>query len=192
MEAFFHLTNNFSYLLVVLLALLIRPAIIIRERIGWQRVVILDFPLFFGATFSFIAFYVSSQREIGRDWKPTLKCMPILMSVGIGLSLNNVHAVLEAMTNRRTEFTRTPKYRIEGGEGEWRDKKYRARGNFSLVGEVVLAVYFLAAIVFAVMEHYWIGVPFLLMFFNGFAYTATLTLLSRWSAGRQPLPRVSG
>ena len=66
-EAFFHLTNNFSHLLVVLLALLIVPAILIRERIGWQRVAILDFPLFFGATFSFIAFYVSSQREIGRD-----------------------------------------------------------------------------------------------------------------------------
>ena len=182
-EAFFHLTNNYSYLLVVLLALLILPAIIIRERIGWQRVAILDFPLFFGATLSFIAFYVSSQREIGRDWKPTLKCMPILMSVGIGLSLNNVHAVLEAVTNRRTEFTRTPKYRIEADGGEWRDKKYRARGNFSLVGEVVLAVYFLAAIVFAVVENYWIGVPFLLMFFNGFAYTATLSFTSRWSGG---------
>ena len=35
-EAFFHLTNNFSHLLVVLLALLIVPSIIIRERIGWQ------------------------------------------------------------------------------------------------------------------------------------------------------------
>ena len=182
-EAFFHLTNNYSYLLVVLLALLILPAIIIRERIGWQRVAILDFPLFFGATFSFIAFYVSSQREIGRDWKPTLKCMPILMSVGIGLSLNNMHAVLEAVANRRTEFRRTPKYRIETHGDEWRDKKYRSRGNFSLVGEVVLAVYFLAAIVFAIVENYWIGVPFLLMFFNGFAYTAMLSFASRWSGG---------
>ena len=54
---------------MVLLALLILPAILIRERIGWQKLVVLDFPLFFGATFSFVAFYVSSQREIGRDWK---------------------------------------------------------------------------------------------------------------------------
>ena len=49
-EAFFHLTNNFSHLLVVLLALLIVPAIVIREQIGWRRLVVLDFPLFFGAT----------------------------------------------------------------------------------------------------------------------------------------------
>ncbi len=191
-EAFFHLTNNFSCLLVVLLALLIVPAIVIRERIGWQRVAVIDFPLFFGATFSFIAFYISSQKEIGRAWRPTLKCMPLLMSLGIGLSLNNMHAVLEALWNRRTDFTRTPKYRIEGGQGEWRTKKYRVQGNFSLLGEILLAIYFLGAIVFAVIENYWIGIPFLLIFFNGFAYTATLSLLSRWAerprSRRSPAP----
>jgi cellulose synthase/poly-beta-1,6-N-acetylglucosamine synthase-like glycosyltransferase len=186
-EAFFHLTNNFSYLLVMLLALLIVPAMVIRERIGWRRVAILDFPLFFGATFSFIAFYFSSQREIGRKMRPTLRYMPFLMSLGIGLSLNNVQAVLEALFNRQTEFTRTPKYRIEGIQGEWRNKKYRAARNFSALGESLLAAYFLAAIAFAVKENYWIGVPFLFIFFNGFAYTAALSLVSRWSGRRAPL-----
>jgi cellulose synthase/poly-beta-1,6-N-acetylglucosamine synthase-like glycosyltransferase len=179
-EAFFHLTNNFSYLLVVILALLIVPAIVIRERIGWRRLAILDFPLFFCATFSFIAFYFSSQREIGRKIRPTLKYMPFLMSFGIGLSLNNVHAVLEAIFNRKTDFTRTPKYRIEGTEGEWRDKKYRSPRNSSVLGEVILALYFLGSIVFAIKENYWIGVPFLFIFFNGFAYTAALSLIFRW------------
>jgi len=182
-EAFFHLTNNVSYLLVVLLSLLIVPAIIIREQIGWQKLAVLDFPLFFGATFSFIGFYISSQREIGRDWRQALRYMPFLMSLGIGLSLNNVRAVLEAFFNRRTEFTRTPKYRIEGGQGEWRSKKYRAAANFSVIGEVTLAFYFLVAIAFAVAEGYWTGIPFLVIFFNGFAYTAALSLISRWEAG---------
>ncbi len=177
-EAFFHLTNNLSYLFVVILALLIVPAILIRERIGWRRLAIIDFPLFFGATFSFIAFYISSQKAIGRDWRPTVKCMPFLMSLGIGLSLNNLHAVLEGLFDRKSEFTRTPKYSIEGGSGEWRSKKYRARGNASLLGEILLAGYFLAATVFAVVQNYWVGVPFLLVFFNGFAYTAALSLMS--------------
>ena len=190
-EAFFHLTNNFSHLLVVLLALLIVPAIVIRERIGWRRVALLDFPLFFGATFSFIAFYISSQREIGRNWKKTLKWMPLLLSLGIGLSLNNLHAVIEALTNRKTEFTRTPKFGISGGGGEWRNKKYRAPGNFSLAAEILLAVYFLGAIVFAVRERYWVGVPFLLIFFNGFAYTASMSIAFRLTgAPPEPLPRV--
>jgi cellulose synthase/poly-beta-1,6-N-acetylglucosamine synthase-like glycosyltransferase len=178
-EAFFHLTSNFSYVLVVLLALLLFPAIVIREQIGWQKLAVLDFPLFFGATFSFVAFYVSSQTEIGRSGKRALKYMPMLMSIGLGLSLNNVHAVLEGLVGRSTEFTRTPKYRIEGKDGDWKDKKYRAPGNFSLVAELVLAVYFFAALVFAVVERYWLGVPFLLVFFNGFAYTAAVSLISR-------------
>lgn len=179
LEAFFHLTNNLSYLLVILLTLLIVPAILIREQIGWQKLAIIDFPLFFGATFSFIGFYVTSQTEIGRGWRSTLKYMPFLMSLGIGLSVNNVRAVLEALFNRETEFTRTPKYRIEGDKGEWRDKKYRAPGNLSLLVEILLAVYFLVAVIFAAVENYWIGIPFLLMFFNGFAYTAMLSMLSR-------------
>jgi cellulose synthase/poly-beta-1,6-N-acetylglucosamine synthase-like glycosyltransferase len=182
-EAFFHLTNNFSYLLVVLLALLIVPAIVIRERIGWQRLMIFDFPLFFGATFSFIAFYLTSQREIGRPFRKSLRSMPLLMSLGIGLSINNARAVLEAVFGRESAFTRTPKYRIEGVRGEWRTKKYRAPGTFSLVAELFLAVYFLGAIVFAAEEGYWMGIPFLLIFFNGFAYTAGMSLWSRWQSG---------
>ena len=189
-EAFFHLTNNLSYLLVMILALLIVPAIVIRERIGWRRVAILDFPLFFGATFSFIAFYIYSQREIGRDWRPTLKCMPLLMSLGIGLSLNNLHAVLEGLFNRSNEFTRTPKYRIESAGEEWRSKKYRARTNSSLLGELLLAAYFFAAILFAIHENYWIGVPFLLIFFNGFAYIAALSLVSRRTGGSTGMPSI--
>jgi cellulose synthase/poly-beta-1,6-N-acetylglucosamine synthase-like glycosyltransferase len=184
-EAFFHLTNNFSYLLVVLLALLIVPAIVIREQIGWRKLVIFDFPLFFGASLSFIGFYVSSQREIGRSWRATLKYMPCLMSLGIGMSLTNLRAVLEALSDRPTEFTRTPKYRIEGIAGEWKSKKYRAASGFSFAAEVLLAGYFLAALAFAVTERYWIGVPFLLMFFNGFAYTAGLSLASRWGDGER-------
>jgi cellulose synthase/poly-beta-1,6-N-acetylglucosamine synthase-like glycosyltransferase len=179
LEALFHLTGNVSYLLVLLLALLIVPAIVIRERIGWQKLAVVDFPLFFGATLSFVTFYISSQREIGRGWKSVARLLPWLMSLGIGLSLNNVRAVLEAFGGRQSEFARTPKYRIEGDGGEWRDKKYRAVKNSSAAGEILLAVYFFGAILFAAVEKYWVGIPFLLVFFNGFAYTAALSLASR-------------
>src|SRR5262249_23648704 len=156
--------------LVLLLALLMVPAIVIRERIGWQRLAALDFPLFFGATFSFLAFYVSSQREIGRGVFSTLRCPPPLLSLGVGMSLHNSQAVLEALFNRSTPFARTPKYRIEGRAGEWRSKDYRADRSLSVVGELLLAAYYAAALVFAVHYGYWIALPFLLVFFNGFAY----------------------
>ncbi len=177
-EAVLHLGSNLAYPLGLLLALLIVPAIVIRERIGWQRLAAIDFLLFFGGTLSFVAFYLCSQREIGRGWRETFCILPWVLSLGIGLSINNVRAVIEALAGRGSEFTRTPKYSIEGDRGQWRDKKYRAASNGSAAAELLLAVYFFGAIVFAVVENYWIGIPFLLVFFNGFAYTAALSLLS--------------
>ena len=191
-EAFFHLTNNVSYLLMLCLALLMVPAIVIRDRIGWQRLIGLDFPLFFGATFSFAAFYVCSQRELARRWGPTLRSLPFLLSLGIGLSISNSRAVLEAALDRPSEFVRTPKYSIEGSRGEWKSKRYRAVRDASLVGEILLAVYFFFALLFAVHYRYWASLPFLLVFFNGYAYTAGLSLASlRGSRGRpEPALRV--
>jgi cellulose synthase/poly-beta-1,6-N-acetylglucosamine synthase-like glycosyltransferase len=178
-EAVLHLTANVSYLLGLLLALLIVPAIVIRERVGWQRLVILDVPLFLAGTFSFVGFYAFSQREIGRSFRQTLRIMPWLLALGIGLSVNNVRAVLEALGRRSSDFARTPKYRIEGARGDWRGKKYRSVHSSSTAGEVFLSLYFLGAIVFAAAENYWAAIPFLLIFFNGFAYTAILSLSAR-------------
>jgi hypothetical protein len=102
------------------------------------------------------------------------------------MSLNNMHAVLEALIKRKTGFTRTPKFGIQADEGDWKARKYRSPGSSSLLAEILLAAYFLAAIVFAVKYRYWIGVPFLLIFFNGFAYTAIFSLVSR--PRRPPAP----
>jgi cellulose synthase/poly-beta-1,6-N-acetylglucosamine synthase-like glycosyltransferase len=178
-EALVHLAGNYSHLLVVGLSLLLVPAIVIRDRIGWQRLAVLDFPLFFGATLSFLAFYVASQRELGRGWGEALRDMPGVSALGIGLSIHNARAVLEAAFGRpEAEFVRTPKYSIEGAGGEWRSKKYRAPGHASVLLEILLAVYYLGSLLFAVRFGYWVAVPFLLVFLHGFAYTAALTLRS--------------
>ena len=183
-EAFVHLAGNFSYVLVVALSLLLVPAVVIRDRIGWQKLAGVDFPLFFGATLSFVAFYAASQRELGRGWLATLRDLPGVSAVGIGLSIHNARAVLEGLFARRApeEFVRTPKYSIEGKNGEWRSKKYRASGGGSVVLEIVLAAYYLAAVVFAARFGYWVALPFLLVFLHGFAYTAALTLRSAFFA----------
>src|SRR5205807_7191682 len=39
--------------------------------------------------------------------------LPCLVALGVGLSLNNARAVLEALFNHKSDFTRTPKYGIE-------------------------------------------------------------------------------
>ena len=124
-EAFFHLSANFNYLLMSILSILMFPAMYVRYSMGWTEMLLIDVPLFAAATLSFCNFYMVSQRELYPDWKTRLKYLPFLMSIGIGLCVNNTRAVLEAVFARQSgEFARTPKYGIELQSDEWVGKKY--------------------------------------------------------------------
>ena len=69
-EAAFHLTANFAYPLMVLLSILMFPAMVIRYNMGWYEMMLIDVPLFMGATMSVCSFYLMSQREVfGETWK---------------------------------------------------------------------------------------------------------------------------
>jgi len=124
-EAFFHLTANFNYLLMCVLSVLMAPSMVIRYNMGWYEMLLIDVPLFFAATASVANFYMVCQRELHKDWTTRLKYLPFLMSIGIGLTVNNTRAVLEALFNKQSEFARTPKYHIEANADEWIGKKYR-------------------------------------------------------------------
>ena len=122
-EAFFHLTANFNYPLMCVLSVLMAPAMVIRYNMGWYEMLIIDVPLFFAATASVANFYMVCQRELHADWITRAKYLPFLMSIGIGLAINNTKAVFEALFNKQSEFARTPKYRVETGADEWIGKK---------------------------------------------------------------------
>ncbi len=105
------------------------PSMVIRYNMGWYEMILIDVPLFFAATFSFCNFYMVCQRELHTDWVARLKYVPFLMSVGIGLSINNTRAVFEALFNKQSEFTRTPKYHIEADADEWVGQEVPAVGR---------------------------------------------------------------
>src|SRR5438132_9354017 len=105
--------SSISYQPMSLLSVLIFASTTIRYTVGWYEMLLIDVPLFFAATMSVCNFYIVCQREIHKDWLSRLRYMPFLMSIGIGLSVNNTKAVLEALFDKKTGFERTPKYRIE-------------------------------------------------------------------------------
>ena len=88
-EAFFHLTANFNYLLMVVLSVLMFPAMVVRYSMGWNEMLLIDMPLFVAATLSVFSFYFISQREVYPDWKTRVKYLPAVMAIGIGLAVNN-------------------------------------------------------------------------------------------------------
>src|SRR6059036_3880037 len=112
-EAFFHLTANICYPLMIALSLLLLPAMIVRFNQGWFQMLYIDVPLWLTLTASVSTFYLISQKELYRDWRVRLRYLPFFMSVGIGLSVSNSKAVMEALLGIKSTFKRTPKYRIE-------------------------------------------------------------------------------
>src|SRR5258705_308209 len=180
-EAFFHLTANFNYILMCILSILMFPSMVIRRNMGWYEMILIDVPLFFAATFSFCNFYVVCQREIHTDWLARRKYVPFLMSVGIGLSINNTRAVLEAIFNKQSEFTRTPKYRIEGDGDEWVGKKYRQSVAVQPLIELALGLYFTATVFYALANQIYGTVPFLVLFQIGFLYTGLCSLVQQYA-----------
>ena len=180
-EAFFHLTANFNYILMCMLSILMFPSMVIRYNMGWYEMILIDVPLFFAATFSFCNFYMVCQREIHTDWRARLKYVPFLMSVGIGLSVNNTRAVFEALFNKQSEFTRTPKYRIEADGDEWVGKRYRQSVAVQPLVELALGLYFTATVFYALANGIYGTLPFLVLFQVGFLYTGLLSIVQQYA-----------
>jgi cellulose synthase/poly-beta-1,6-N-acetylglucosamine synthase-like glycosyltransferase len=180
-EAFFHLTANFNYLLMCVLSVLIAPSMVIRFNMGLYEMLLIDVPLFFAATASVANFYMVCQRELHKDWTTRLKYLPFLMSIGIGLTINNTRAVLEALFNRQSEFARTPKYRIEAQADEWIGKKYRQNLVVQPVIELGLGLYFTATVFYALANGIYGTVPFLMLFQLGFLYTGLLSIVQQYA-----------
>ncbi len=180
-EAFFHLSANFNYLLMSVLSILMFPAMWVRYNMGWSEMLLIDVPLFFAATASVANFYIVSQRELYADWRTRLKYLPFLMSIGIGLCVNNTRAVLEAMFGKESEFTRTPKYGIERDSDEWVGKKYRQSVGVQPVIELALGLYFTATVYYALINQIYGTLPFLMLFQVGFLYTGLLSILQQYT-----------
>jgi cellulose synthase/poly-beta-1,6-N-acetylglucosamine synthase-like glycosyltransferase len=179
-EAFFHLTANFNYLLMSVLSILMFPSMVIRYNMGWYEMLLIDVPLFFAATMSVCNFYVVCQREIHKDWVSRLRYMPFLMSIGIGLCVNNTKAVLEALLDKKSEFARTPKYHIEGNSDEWVTKKYRQSVTVQPLIELGLGFYFTATVFYALANGIYGTLPFLVLFQIGFLYTGLLSIVQQF------------
>jgi cellulose synthase/poly-beta-1,6-N-acetylglucosamine synthase-like glycosyltransferase len=179
-EAFFHLTNNMAYLLMVLLSVLMPLSMVVRFQHGLYGTLFLDLPFFLTATASVCFFYVASQREQGKGWWDRLKYLPFLMSLGIGLAINNARAVLEALLSQQSAFTRTPKTGAEGKVLKVRVKKsYLGEKTQASIIEVAFGLYFTGALHFAVEKEIWASIPFLLLFQVGFLYVGLSSLLGR-------------
>ncbi|HET6973667.1 MAG TPA: cellulose synthase family protein [Pyrinomonadaceae bacterium] len=185
LEMFFRLTGNISYPLMIVASFLQFPLLLVRYNQPFYHLMVLDLPLLFFSSISVVLFYGSAVWYLDKKRAPRLLHLPLVMGLGIGLAFSNARAVLEALLGVKSEFVRTPKYRVEDtADATWKRKKYKRKRGLLPLLELSFAVYFLLAIAYSARLHMWGTIPFLLLFFFGFGYMGLMSLLQTASGKR--------
>ena len=180
-EAFLHLTPNISYPLMIVVSALLLPVMIVRFYMGVWEMALIDFPLIVASFWSISAFYVIAQRELHpKNWKRSVLLLPMLMAVGVALTIVNTRAVLEALFGVQTSFARTPKYAIGDRPMNLEVKKYRRRSGWLPYAEIAVGTYFLAMIGFAIDSYNFFAIPFLALFVCGYYWAGFGTLIQEY------------
>ncbi len=185
LEMFFRLTGNISYPLMIVASFLQFPLLLVRYNQPFYHLMVLDLPLLFFSSISVVLFYGSAVWYLDEKRTPRLLHLPLVMGLGIGLAFSNARAVLEALLGVKSEFVRTPKYRVEEAtDATWKRKKYKRKRGLLPLLELGFAVYFLLAIIYSARLHMWGTIPFLVLFFFGFGYMGVMSLLQTASGKR--------
>jgi hypothetical protein len=189
LEATFHLTSNVAYTLMLLVCILMLPALLIRiHDPSFARALIFDISIFMAATTSMLTFYATSQREIYSDWKRHTLCFPLLLSLGIGLTVNNARAVIEAVFGKDVTFIRTPKYNAGASKsGKSLVRRYTGSRNLWSICEVILGIYFTIITGIAFYHGNVVAGIFLSLFMIGFIWIGLASLIPGKTM-KKPLP----
>ena len=189
-EAFFQLTNWVVYPCMVLLTLLLFPAFVIKLspfKDGASSQILFDLTVFNLATVSVVFFYLCSQQAIYRSWLDKLKYLPFVMCLGIGISLNNVKAVLEGLLGKQSEFISTPKFGLDHSRDcTWKSRVSgpRRKPSFMPYIEFLFGLYIVACIAGTLIRYRQItvSIPFLLLFGAGYFYVSLTGFYSSYIA----------
>lgn len=171
-EAWFHLTSPLVHLFILLLVLLVLPAMFvtlpIRYASPWVSIGLGVLFLILGAMAA-CTFYLASQRAQGLSIARTLLRLPALMAIGVGISVVNSRAVIEALFGRQSPFVRTPKYNGDTESEVDPVVKRQRRLIPNGVIEIALGTLMVVSIVLAFAKpHTIVAVPFLLLFAAGY------------------------
>ena len=128
-EAVYHLTANLSYPLMIVMSVLLLPAMICRFYQGWFQMCCSSTCLSsLHRSASIAVFYLMVERELfPKSWWKTFLYLPFPDgALGIGLTVTNTKAVMEALLGIKSAFVRTPKYRVAKKGEKSQAAKYRS------------------------------------------------------------------
>ncbi len=178
LQSTFHLTNNLAFPFILLAAILNVPLIFIKNS-GPHDVYFAIMSVFVLAFISSFMFYLYSQKDIRTDWRKKIVLFPLFMAGSMGFAVNNTRAVFEGLMNRKSEFVRTPKFKVENGKDSWKGNKYlnkRKKIDMMVFVELIMAIYCLVGIISSIYFLEIAALPFQLLFFTGFAFVSLTSI----------------
>jgi cellulose synthase/poly-beta-1,6-N-acetylglucosamine synthase-like glycosyltransferase len=164
-EAFFHLTSNAAYPLLLGLALLLLPVLLGASSLPPLLLALVQAGVLAFGVLPVVVFLAAGQFAAGRPREAPLTVAAALV-LGVGLSLNNARAVVEGLSGPTGDWERTPKT----GDGHARaaGAGYTPARPRSGGGELALAAWFVAVATVAVAADHMRAIPFLALLTTGF------------------------
>jgi len=157
LEATTHLTSNFAYLLLLLLCFILYP----HSQYGFELTgftkIAANIPVYFFGCISVVIFYLIAQKALHpKTWWKDIPYLPLLMGLGIGMSINNTKAVLEAVFNKESAFVRTPKYgELEASKKSWKKSSYKSIKTVTPFIEFLFGCFFMFVVIEALINFNW-------------------------------------
>ncbi|MBU1299062.1 MAG: glycosyltransferase family 2 protein [Bacteroidetes bacterium] len=176
----FHLSSNIVFPFIMLAGILNVPLIFIKHQGGYENFFTVMAVFVFAFVGSFL-FYLYSQKDIYPDWQRRIFLFPLFMACSMGFSVNNTKAVFEGLLKKKSEFVRTPKYKIVDKSQSWIGKNYTpVKVSFTVIIEALLAAYCFFGVASSIYFLEIAAVPFQLLFSMGYGLVAFLSLKHAW------------
>jgi cellulose synthase/poly-beta-1,6-N-acetylglucosamine synthase-like glycosyltransferase len=174
-QSFIRLWSNMAYPFILLAAILNLPVALIKET-GEYDPVFKFMSIFIFAFVASFMFYLYSQKDVYPDWQKRIIYFPVFMTGSMGLAVNNTKAVWEGLINKKSEFVRTPKYKVVHHKDTVHDKKYHTKKvPFIAYIEAVLSIYCWVGVAISVYHAQIASIPFQVMFAGGFGIISYLS-----------------
>ncbi len=177
LQSTFHLSSNIVFPFILLAGILNVPLIFIKNSGPYNH--FFNFMSIFVIAFiSSFLFYLYAQKDVYKDWRKKIALFPLFMAGSMGFAVNNTRAVVEGLFSKKSEFVRTPKFKVIKSSDSFFHNKYLAKTKVdpSAFVELILALYCFVGVVASVYFLEIAALPFQLMFFFGFGCVSYLSL----------------
>lgn len=126
------------------------------------------------------AMYWTAMQTRGQSIGTRIGRLLILMTIGVGLSLNNSKAALEAFTGVESEFKRTPKFAVGSEQSAWQGSSYALPRDPTVWGELLLAIYAALLLAYCMFAGIWWVYLWVGLYLVGYSYLSYSAFHQAW------------